>query len=349
MLASLESASVIGIHASPVHIEVDLSFGLPLFHGRAARRQRRESRDRVRAAIRNSGFDFPPHRITVNLAPADVRKAGTAFDLPIALGILAAAGVRAAPRHAPAWCIVGELSLDGAMHAAARRAADRGGRRDAAARAACCCPAANAAEAAVVEASACCRCARWPTPWAPATSRERVAAVAAAPRHRLAPPAQPLDLADVRGQAFARRALEVAAAGGHNLLMSARPARARRCSRGACRRSCRRSPSTRRSRPRAIHSVAGLLPPGGGLLASGPSARRTTPSRTPALVGGGSRRGPARSASPTTACCSSTRCRSSSAACSRRCGSRSRTGRDHVSRAARHGGVPGALHAAWRR
>ena len=74
----------------------------------------RESRDRVRAAIRNSGFEFPSHRITVNLAPADVRKAGAAFDLPIAVAILAASGL--APRRDPARiAIVGELSLDGAV------------------------------------------------------------------------------------------------------------------------------------------------------------------------------------------------------------------------------------------
>ena len=75
----------------------------------------RESRDRVRAAIRNSGFEFPAHRITVNLAPADVRKAGASFDLPIALGILAAQGV--VERREIADCVLlGELSLDGSIH-----------------------------------------------------------------------------------------------------------------------------------------------------------------------------------------------------------------------------------------
>src|SRR5437879_1793519 len=75
----------------------------------------RESRDRVRSAIRNSGFEFPPHRITVNLAPADVRKAGAAFDLPIALGILAAQGV-VQRRHISDLVLLGELSLDGSIH-----------------------------------------------------------------------------------------------------------------------------------------------------------------------------------------------------------------------------------------
>src|SRR5512137_405610 len=72
----------------------------------------RESRDRVRSAIRNSGYEFPPHRITVNLAPADVRKAGSSFDLPIALGILAASGT-VERRHVEDTFLLGELSLDG--------------------------------------------------------------------------------------------------------------------------------------------------------------------------------------------------------------------------------------------
>src|SRR5215217_3898955 len=87
VLASLRSAAVFGVDAYPVHIEVDVSFGLPHFTMVGLPDASvRESRDRVRSAIRNCGFEFPPHRITVNLAPADVRKAGSSFDLPIALG-----------------------------------------------------------------------------------------------------------------------------------------------------------------------------------------------------------------------------------------------------------------------
>src|SRR6476646_7565233 len=76
----------------------------------------RESRDRVRSAIRNSGFEFPPHRITVNLAPADVRKAGSSFDLPIALGLLATSGALER-RHIEDTVVLGELSLDGGINA----------------------------------------------------------------------------------------------------------------------------------------------------------------------------------------------------------------------------------------
>src|SRR5512139_1681888 len=94
MLASVRSAAVFGIEACPVRVEVDVTFGLPSFTMVGLPDASvRESRDRVRSAIRNSGFEFPPHRITVNLAPADVRKGGSSFDLPIALGILAATGV----------------------------------------------------------------------------------------------------------------------------------------------------------------------------------------------------------------------------------------------------------------
>ena len=99
-----------------MHVEVDVSFGMPVFTMVGLPDTSvRESRDRVRSAIRNSGFEFPPHRITVNLAPADVRKAGAAFDLPIALGILAASGV-IERRHVPEIVLLGELSLDGSIH-----------------------------------------------------------------------------------------------------------------------------------------------------------------------------------------------------------------------------------------
>src|SRR5215210_7001783 len=115
MLARLRSAAVFGIEASPVTIEVDVSFGLPSFTMVGLPDPTvRESRDRVRSAIRNSGYEFPPHRITVNLAPADVRKAGASYDLPIALGILAAIGV-IAKRDIHDIVLLGELSLDGSI------------------------------------------------------------------------------------------------------------------------------------------------------------------------------------------------------------------------------------------
>src|SRR5690242_15245087 len=115
MLASLRTAAVFGIDACPVHVEVDVSFGLPKFvMVGLADTAVRESRERVRLAIRSSGFDYPPYRVTVSLSPADVRKAGASFDLPIALGILAATGV-VQRRHIADRVLLGELSLDGGI------------------------------------------------------------------------------------------------------------------------------------------------------------------------------------------------------------------------------------------
>jgi magnesium chelatase family protein len=116
VLASLRSAAVFGVEAFPVHVEVDVAFGLPHFSMVGLPDATvKESRDRVRSAIRNSGFEFPHHRITVNLAPADVRKAGSSFDLPIALGLLATSGPLTR-RCVDDTVIVGELSLDGAIN-----------------------------------------------------------------------------------------------------------------------------------------------------------------------------------------------------------------------------------------
>ena len=220
MLARLESAAVLGVDAYPVHVEVDVGLGLPFFRMVGLPDASvRESRDRVRAAIRNSGFEFPSHRMTINLAPADVRKAGSSFDLPIALGILAAEGVVRLP-HLSNIVIVGELSLDGSIHGArgvlpiAAAARKKGA-------AALLLPAPNAAEAAVVgglrllpvrtlgEAVAVLNGTQDDWPAAPAFDRS-APMPASHDGH--------LDLRDLRGQAFARRALEVAAAGGHNLL-----------------------------------------------------------------------------------------------------------------------------------
>ena len=118
MLACLRSAALFGVEACSVHVEVDVCFGLPMVSMVGLPDASvRESRDRVRSAIRNSGFPFPPHRVTVNLSPADVRKAGSAFDLPIALGILAAQGI-VERREIPEVVVLGELSLDGTVQPA---------------------------------------------------------------------------------------------------------------------------------------------------------------------------------------------------------------------------------------
>ena len=287
MLASLRTAAVFGVEACPVRVEVDVSFGFPAFAMVGLPDASvRESRDRVRSAIRNSGFEFPPHRITVNLAPADVRKAGAMFDLPIALGILAAQGVVERRRIADV-VLIGELSLDGSIHAtrgvlpiaaAARREGLAG----------IMLPALNASEAAIVAGL---------HVFPVASLAEAVGALNEPGAAASAPPAPPwsgasggdqADLADVRGQLLARRALEIASAGGHNLLLVGPPGAGKTMM--ARRIAGILPPLTfdEALEATAVHSVAGLLPPGTGLLTVRPFRAPHHTISDAALVGGGS-------------------------------------------------------------
>src|SRR5882762_5176158 len=117
VLATVLSAALVGVEAALVRVEVDVAEGLPAFHTVGLPDSAvRESRERVRTAIRNAGFKFPNDRVTVNLAPADLRKEGASFDLPIALGILAAIGAIKDGTIGP-FAVVGELALDGQIQA----------------------------------------------------------------------------------------------------------------------------------------------------------------------------------------------------------------------------------------
>jgi magnesium chelatase family protein len=220
MLAHVRSATVSGIEASPIEVEVDLGPGLPGCHIVGLPDAGvKEGRIRVRGALENSGLKLPPRKITVNLAPADVRKDGAAFDVAIAVGILTAAGV-VPPEAARDAVLVGELALDGSVRPVrgvlpiAAWAREKGVRR-------LFVPKENAAEAAVVGGTERVR--------AIASLGELVGHLTAGanlPLPAAGPAAAPpafADLADLRGQEVARRALEIAAAGGHNLLLMGSP------------------------------------------------------------------------------------------------------------------------------
>src|SRR5687768_14159839 len=300
MLASLRSAAVLGVEALPVIVEVDVSFGLPIFTMVGLPDTSvRESRDRVRTAIRNSGFEFPGHRITVNLAPADIRKAGASYDLPIALGVLAASGV-IEPRLIDGVVLLGELSLDGTIQpirgvlpvaVAARREG----------KVAILLPRANAPEAYVVDglkvlpvdslveavmalhgAAANDRTGLPPPREATTDRRSLGDGGKASTASELEP-----DFAEVIGQSMAKRALEISAAGGHNVMLIGAPGGGKTM---MARRLAGILPPLEFDEAldcTSVHSVAGTLPPGTALMHHRPFRAPHHTISEVAMVGGG--------------------------------------------------------------
>ena len=284
MLASMATFAIEGVESREVTVEVDVRQGLPVFTlvglPDAAVR---EARERVRAALLNSGLEFPLKRLTANLAPADLRKAGPGFDLALAIALLSASG-QIPSDETERWAAVGELSLSGALRPVRGAVAMAAGARRAGYERLVV-PLENAAEAALVDGIEVLPvpdlarlvdlvCGRWrPDP------PERIRNVASAAEHGP-------DLADVRGQEDAKRALEIAAAGGHNVLMVGPPGTGKTM-------LARRLPGIlpplsfdEALEITRIHSVAGLAD--GRLIDQRPFRAPHHTISPPGLIGGGS-------------------------------------------------------------
>ncbi|MBI4722946.1 MAG: YifB family Mg chelatase-like AAA ATPase [Candidatus Stahlbacteria bacterium] len=289
MIAKVNSAAVLGVNAYKMDVEVNISYGLPTRSATVGLPDSavKESKERVEAAIKNSGFEFPSRRIIVNLAPADIKKEGSNFDLPIALGILTALGVVPKKRISE-FLILGELSLNGDIHEIrgilpiAIAASTLGFNK-------IIIPSANKKEAAIVNDLKVYPMESLEEAVTFLTSDLDIEPYKVDVSQLFQTESQyDVDFADVRGQEGAKRALEIAAAGGHNVLMIGPPGAGKTM-------LARRIPTIlpelsldEALETTKIHSVAGLIPQDKGIVATRPVRCPHHTVSDAGLIGGGS-------------------------------------------------------------
>jgi len=289
MLSEMLSATVIGVDGVPVRVEADVAFGLPsLTIVGLAGSAVQEARERVRSAIRNCGFEVPSRRITVNLAPADLPKEGTSYDLAIAAAILGASGQLGAEDRRRRCALIGELALDGSLRpvpgvlalAAAARSAGIGE---------VVVPVDAAREAAAAGGVDVRGAATLGEAVAHLVGLRELPRVDPAPLPSWSAPAGSPDLGDVIGQPFARRTLEIAVAGRHSLALTGPPGIGKtlvlRCAESLLP-PLEEDEAVEVSR---IHSVAGLIDRREPVIRRRPLRAPHHTISTQALVGGGSR------------------------------------------------------------